>query len=135
MKEFMANKKLLVYDDKYESIRGCCTFDPDLRPSVEELVPVASLDITSLGLSQNSALEIASELILQQAVIAEAHLDDETRPENDGINACTFLALTTCDSLLATLQGNGSHSHLSWTDIAAIADNIVRRFPNEDQSP
>ena len=45
MKEIMANKKLPVYDDKYESIRvaewwqgeelfsRCCTFDPDLRPS------------------------------------------------------------------------------------------------------
>ena len=89
------------------------------------------MDITSLGLSQNSALEIASELILQQTVIAEAHFDDETRPENDGANACTFLALAICDSLSATLQGNGSHSHHSWTDIAAIADNIVKDFPTK----
>ena len=89
------------------------------------------MDITSLGLSQNSALEIASELILQQTVIAEAHLDDETRPENDGTNACTFLALAICDSSSATLQGKGSHSHLSWTDIAAIADNIVKDFPTK----
>jgi serine/threonine protein kinase len=132
MKEIMVNQNLPVYDNKYESIRvvewwqaeelfsRCCTFNPDLRPSVEELVPVvnindpeASLDITSLGLSQNSALEMANDMILQQPLMTTptGYLDDETRPENDGTNACTFLALAICDSLFETLQGKDSKSH------------------------
>ena len=88
MKEIMVNQRLPVYDNKYESIRvaewwqaeelfsRCCTFDPDIRPSVDELVPIvnindpeASLDITSLSLSQNSALEITNEMILQKPAI------------------------------------------------------------------
>ena len=56
MKEIMANKKLPAYDDKYESIgvaewwqgeelfSRCCTFDSDLRPSLEELVPVVNIN-------------------------------------------------------------------------------------------
>ncbi len=150
MKEIMVNQKLPVYDNKYESIRvaewwqaeelfsRCCTFDPDLRPSIEELVPVvnindpeASLDIISLGLSQNSALEMANEIILQQPVITTGYLDDQTRPENDGTNACTFLALAICDSLLALLQGKDSQSHLSWMEIATLADHIIKHFPTK----
>ncbi len=150
MKEIMVNQKLPVYDNKYESIRvaewwqaeelfsRCCTFDPDLRPSIEELVPVvnindpeASLDIISLGLSQNSALEMANEIILQQPVITTGYLDDQTRPENDGTNACTFLALAICDSLLAILQGKDSQSHLSWMEIATLADHIIKPFPTK----
>ena len=150
MKEIMVNQRLPVYDNKYESIRvaewwqaeelfsRCCTFDPDIRPSVEELVPIvnindpeASLDITSLSLSQNSALEITNEIILQKPAIATGYLDHEMRPENDGTNACTFLALAICDSLLATLQRKDSQSHLSWIEIAASADNIIKHFPTK----
>ena len=93
--------------------------------------PEASLDITSLTLNQNSALETADQVISQHSVITSGHVDDKTRSENDGTNACTFLALAICDSLLATLQGKDSQSHLSWIEIATIADDIIKNFPTK----
>jgi serine/threonine protein kinase len=151
MKEIMTDEKLPVHDNKYESIRvaewwqaeelfsRCCRFDPELRPSIEELIPIvnindpeASLDITQLSVSQSSALEIADELISQQAVInAGQDLAHENRPENDGTNACTFLALAICDSLFATLRGEYSQSCQSWSEIARLADHIIEEFPTK----
>ena len=55
MKEIMANKKLPVYDDKYESIRvaewwqgeglfsRCCTFDPIYDHQLKNLFPLSIL--------------------------------------------------------------------------------------------
>lgn len=151
MKEIMTDEKLPVHDNKYESIRvtewwqveelfsRCCKFDPELRPSIEELIPIvninnpeASLDITQLSVSQSSALEIADEIISQQAVINTGQdLAHENRPENYGTNACTFLALAICDSLFATLQGEDSQSYQSWSEIARLADHIIKDFPTK----
>ena len=94
--------------------------------------PEASLDITPLSVSQSSALEITDEIISQQAVItAGQDLGDENRPENDGTNACTFLVLAICDSLLATIRGKDSQSHLPWSEIATLAEDIIKDFPTK----
>ena len=149
MKLFVREKQLPSHDPKYESHRitewwqideifeMCAKFEPSLRPSTSEIVQVLScqnleesLLVKCFNVSQSTAVEKKDSKIakkLQASKIAE--IDVSTGPdviENDGTNACAFLALRVCDIFLQNVKEG---SCLSWDDLVGIGEETITTFP------
>lgn len=153
MKCIMLTQQLPQHDQKYESVRVtqwwqvvevftmCAKFDPDSRPSAEEVLrsiniddPEASLLIKPLTVSQNTALEnfdvaVAHQLENESSVLpTEKNLGpEEPHVLNEGTNACAFLAIVICDKIL----GQQKTVLLSHTDLTELADDVIKEFPEK----
>ncbi len=119
-KHFMEKQQLPKHDTKYESLRVtewwqveilklCAKFDPDSRPLAADVLgkinindPEYSLLIKPLSVSQNSALEKSDASIANklQTSMPTANVDRQIQLLDDGTNACTFLAIAICDTIL-----------------------------------
>ena len=153
MKHFMQLQQLPSNDTKYESYRialwwqieevfsTCTKFDPNCRPSASEILskvniddPEASLLIHPLRLHQSSALEDADAILAHRLHVESSTTCRELEtqaPLDDGTNACSFVAIATCDAFLDKCQNVNEDQCLSWNDLAATAENIMMKLPRK----
>ena len=153
MKCIMLTQQLPQHDQKYESIRVtqwwqvvevftmCAKFDPGSRPSAEEVLRSINIDdpevshlIKPLTVSQNTALEnfdvaVAHQLENESSILPiEKNLEpEEPHVLNEGTNACAFLAIVICDTIL----GQQKTVLLSHTDLTELADDVIKEFPEK----
>lgn len=149
IKMFMQQQRLPKHDTKYEALRVtewwqleeifhlCAKFDPNLRPTALEVYSKltdgheSSLVINSLKVSQNTALEVAdSELALQLRDAKESGptVLEQPIPENDGTNACVFLAMGIGHVFLQKVQKS---DNVSWDDLATLAEEVISNLPSQ----
>ena len=79
-----------------------------------------------LAVSQATALDVADYAVaerLNDSPINGPH-PVVSSPENDTTNACVFLDLAICSSLLSS-----NDRSFEWTDLKTIAEEIVTNFP------
>ena len=153
MKHFMQIQQLPSNDTKYESHRvarwqveevfsTCTKFDPNCRPSASEILikvniddPEASLFIHPLQLHQGSALEHADAILAHRFHVEssrthrEFELNSQAPLIDDGMNACSFIAVAICDTFLNNCKNQDQC--LSWNDAAGTAGKIIRKLPRK----
>ena len=117
--EYVKDEKLPKHEPKYEYLRvlewwqinevllACLSFDSNCRPSASEMETLlsasqsydASLTFYPLSVSQSTALEEADKKLAQKigSIFKEPQLQHVATPENDGTNACAFIALAICN--------------------------------------
>ena len=123
-----------------EVFSTCTKFDPNCRPSASEIPikaniddPEASLFIHPLQLYQGSALEHADAILAHHFHVESSttHREFELHSQapliDDGMNACSFIAIAICDTFL----NNCKNQDQSWNDVAGTAENIIRKLPRK----
>ncbi len=119
MKDFMQKHQLPSHDPKYEVLRAtewwiiediydlCAKFDPSLRPTALHVLRTVgfeeSLVIQKLRVSQSSAIEQADlnfALNVNDISSTKNLNEHQIPPQNDGTNACTFLAISIGDAFM-----------------------------------
>ena len=117
-----------------ETFNLCAKFESSLRPtalSVFETInePEASLFVKKLEVSQNTVLERAD------FNVALGLIDSFEQPnllENDGTNACTFLAIKIGDAVLDAVSK--VEINLSPENMAKLAEEVIISFPSKINS-
>lgn len=151
LKSFMKREQLPTHDTKYETHRitewwqieeifnTCAKFEANERPAASKIAkdlnldnPEASLNIKCCSISQNTALENADSEAQKRMQNCEASDVCEERPENDGTNACVFLALRICDFLMQIW--NKEKQPISWEELVTNSEEIIKTFPSEINS-
>ena len=156
MKLFMQQQRLPKHDTKYEALRVtewwqleeifhlCAKFEPNFRPTASEVSYRLTADLKSclvlksLKISQNTALEVADcELAFQLHDTNKRcpTSQEQPIPENDGTNACVFLAMGIGDAFLQRVQQPGN---VSWDEFATLAEEVTSNLPsqiNEKRDP
>jgi serine/threonine protein kinase len=155
LKSFMDNEQLLTHDEKYELMRitewwqiaevfkMCTKFRPTERPDASEIVkelnpgdPEASLTIKGFRVSQNTALDNAdceTANRIHAEVGTPGSKTDGQLPDNDGTNACVFLALKIGDLLMQQMEWDDDNSSL-WNEVATIAEEVINVLPSQINS-
>lgn len=148
LKFFMQQQRLPKHNTKYEALQVtewwqleetfhlCTQFDPNLRPTAVEVLSMltddleSSLVVKSLKVSQNTALEISDSKLALQLGGNEGSLDvfEQPFPENDGTNACVFLAIGIGDAFLQKVE---NPNNVSWDDLATLAEEVTTNLPSQ----
>ena len=143
--EYVKDEKLPKHEPKYEYLRvlewwqinevllACLSFDSNCRPSASEMETLlsasqsydASLTFYPLSVSQSTALEEADKKLAQKigSIFKEPQLQHVATPENDGTNACAFIALAICNWFL------GTETTVDWLEMKVVSENLITSVP------
>lgn len=148
MKSFMQSQLFPTHDAKYELHRvtlwwqieeifnSCAKFDPSERPAISEIAQglnvkdlEESLIVKGLNISQNTALENADSDVAHRIQYNTSDLleMDHEIPQNDGTNACVFLALKICDIFIRNESPDDRVP--SWEELERITEEMIKTLP------
>ena len=148
MKSFMQSQLFPTHDAKYELHRvtlwwqieeifnSCAKFDPNERPAISEIAqglnvkdPEEYLIVKGLNISQNTALENADSDVAHRIQYNTSDLleMDHEIPQNDGTNACVYLALKICDIFIRNESPDDRVP--SWEELERITEEMIKTLP------
>ena len=147
MKGFMHQHQLPSNDPKYEVLRAtewwiiediydlCARFDPSLRPTAMRVLQAVrseeSLVVHKLHVSQSSAIEQADLNFAREVndgSILKNCYENQIHPQNDGTNACTFLAIAIGDKFL---QEAAKENDITLDYLVRLGEEAINNLPSK----